>query len=73
MTLYRAGGEGWEAGDGKAWGRPIPMEDRLGEGRARMGKGHLGLGPEAGGEGSVIQDVGPGGRRGGGLWPGQED
>lgn len=61
MTLYRAGGEGvgsrgWEGGGG-----PFLWRTGWGRGEGRMGKGHLGLGSEAGG-GSAMQDVGPGGR-----------
>ena len=33
MTLYRAKGEGVGSKGWEGWGRPIPMEDRLGEGR----------------------------------------
>lgn len=32
MTLYRAGGEGWEAGDGKAGGGPFLWRTDWGKG-----------------------------------------
>lgn len=36
MTLYRAGGEGWEAGDGKAGGGPFLWRTDWGKGGGRM-------------------------------------
>lgn len=73
MTLYRVGGAGVGSRIWEGLGRPIPMENRLGEGRGADVKRTLGIRPQSWREEVCDAGCRMVGEGEGGLWPGQKD